>query len=276
MVDHREHLDAAAATARARGVRLRVAIELDVSFRPGLGVHLGPRRSPLRDADAVLALAREIARTPELELVAIMGYEAHIAGVPDDGPAIRAFKRAAWPRVVSLRAETLAALRREGLAPSVVNAGGSGSLHASLADPSATEATIGSGLLCAHLFDRFDAERYEPALFIALEVCRIPDAGHVTCRGGGYVASGAPGPDRLPLPVLPAGLRYVDREGAGEVQTPLEVSGATRAPRIGDPVLFRPAKSGEIAERFREHVLYAGERIVGRMPTYRGENWSFF
>lgn len=277
MVDELAHLEVIQSVATQRGVKLKVAIELDVSYRPlaRADVHLGPRRSPLRAPSAVLELARSVATRPSLELAALMGYEAHVAGVPDS-LAMRAFKRAAWPRVLALRAETLDALRRASLVPPIVNGGGSGSVSATLSDPSVTEATIGSGLLCAHLFDHFDADRYEPALFVALETCRVPDDGHVTCRGGGYVASGAPGPDRLLLPVLPEGLSYVAREGGGEVQTPLDVSRASHVPAVGEPVLFRPAKSGEIAERFREHVLFSRTRIVGRSPTYRGEGWCFF
>lgn len=277
MVDELAHVEVLGSVATARGVKLKVAIELDVSYRPlaGRDVHLGPRRSPLRTPAAVVELARSIATRPSLELAALMGYEAHVAGVPDS-IAMRAFKRAAWPRVLSLRGETVEALRRASLLPSVVNGGGSGSVTATLGDPAVTEGTIGSGLLCAHLFDHFDADRYDPALFIALETCRVPDLGHVTCRGGGYVASGAPGMDRLPVPVLPEGLVYVAREGAGEVQTPLDVSRASHVPAVGEPVLFRPAKSGEIAERFREHVHFSRGQILARTPTYRGEGWCFF
>ena len=189
---------------------------------------------------------------------------------------MRTFKQIAWPRVREVREVTIEALSKEGLLPAIVNGGGSGSLPLTLADRSTTEATIGSGLLCSHLFDRFDAVKYEAAIFFALEVCRIPDRDHVTCRGGGYVASGETGEDRSPRPVLPEGLSYVAREGAGEVQTPLCVSNASRAPRIGDPVLFRPSKAGEIAERFAEHVVFSGGAVVDRAPTYRGEGWTFF
>jgi D-serine deaminase-like pyridoxal phosphate-dependent protein len=277
LVDHRDHVDAIAKAARVHRARLKVCLELDVSFRARAGqVHLGPRRSPLRDAESVVALAREIADRPELELAALMGYEAHIAGLSDASFPMRTFKKLAWPRVLEVRQATFDALKREGLLPKIVNGGGSGSLPLTLADPSTTEATIGSGLLCSHLFDRFDVVKYEPAIFFALEVCRVPDRDHVTCRGGGYIASGEPGPDRSPRPVLPEGLSYVEREGAGEVQTPLVLASGARAPRIGDPVLFRPAKAGEIAERFAEHVMYSGTAIVDRAPTYRGEGWTFF
>ena len=88
--------------------------------------------------------------------------------------------------------------------------------------------------------------------------------------GGGYLASGAAGADRLPRPVLPAGLRLDRAEGAGEVQTPVLGPGA-RDLALGDRVWFRHAKAGELCERFASLHLVRGEEIVDEVPTYRGE-----
>jgi len=96
----------------------------------------------------------------------------------------------------------------------------------------------------------------------------------VTVLGGGYLASGVPGPDRLPQPYLPAGLRYDKNEGAGEVQTPL-IGTAADGLRLGDRVWFRHAKAGELCERFATLYLIEGGRIVDEVPTYRGEGKTF-
>ena len=109
-----------------------------------------------------------------------------------------------------------------------------------------------------------------PAAYFALQVVRISDPGFVTCHGGGYIASGATGADRSPIPAAPGGLHLVPMEGAGEVQTPLAVSRDAPPLAIGDPIFFRHAKAGELAEHFREYVLVRGDRVVGRAPTYRG------
>jgi D-serine deaminase-like pyridoxal phosphate-dependent protein len=93
--------------------------------------------------------------------------------------------------------------------------------------------------------------------------------------GGGYVASGSAGPDKLPRPVFPLGLALDAQEGAGEVQTPLRLARGT-ALRLGDAVLFRHAKAGELCERFAEIVVVEGERIIERVPTYRGLGGCFF
>ncbi|MCA9539966.1 MAG: alanine racemase [Myxococcales bacterium] len=274
VVDSAAHLDALERAGAAAGVVLDALIDLDVSLRLG-GAHLGVRRSPIRTAAAAAALAEGFAARPHTRLVGLMGYEAHIAGLPDHGLRERAFKRVARPPVRRLRAEVVAALRAAGHEMSVINGGGTGSVPWSAADPALTEVTAGSGLLCSHLFDANDAVALRPALFLAFEACRLPDPEHVTLGGGGIIASGPAAADRLPQPVWPPGLSYVSMEGAGEVQTPLRRSAATPAIEIGDTVLMRPAKAGEPAERFAAYHLVRGETIVAVEPTYRGEGQVF-
>ncbi|CAF4674689.1 unnamed protein product, partial [Rotaria sp. Silwood2] len=68
-----------------------------------------------------------------------------------------------------------------------------------------------------------------PSCYFALPVVRVSDEGKwVTCAGGGYVASGRPGWDKVPLPVFPLGLTLNDSEGPGEVQTPLRIDPTRR------------------------------------------------
>jgi D-serine deaminase-like pyridoxal phosphate-dependent protein len=74
--------------------------------------------------------------------------------------------------------------------------------------------------------------------------------------------------------VWPEGLTTLGREGAGEVQTPLE-GAAARDLAIGDRVWFRHAKSGELAERVDRYHLVDGGALAGELPTYRGEGKAF-
>lgn len=280
VADDLKQLEAYGRAARAVGTVLEVVLDVDVAFAALRGrVHLGVLRSPLRLAADVERLAR--ARVEGIEIVGLMGYEAQVAGLPDANPfsralnpARRAIKRISIPRVAKLRREALQALRRAGVEAVIVNGGGTGSLRTTLQDPHVTEVTVGSGFLCSHLFDYYADRALEPAAFFALEVCRIPEPGVVTCLGGGYVASGEPGWDRLPLPWLPEGLRYVSVEGAGEVQTPLRVPHGLHI-AIGDPIVFRHAKAGELAERFDSYLLVRAGEIVAREPTYRGMGRAF-
>jgi len=275
VVDCPEHLELLAGAAREAHARIPVVLELDVAWRPlGRAVHVGVRRSPLRSPRDVVALARRAADTAGLAFHGVMAYEAQIAGLGDTGVAVRAMKAASAADVVRTRAAVATALRDAGLAAPVFNGGGTGSLAACAREDALTEITAGSGFVDSHLFDGYRALDLEPAAFFALAVVRRPRSGMVTCHGGVYVASGGAGRDRLPVPALPHGLRLLPLEGAGEVQTPLELAPGVTL-QLGDPVFFRHAKAGELAEHFPEYLLVRGERIEGRAPTYRGLGQCF-
>ena len=68
-----------------------------------------------------------------------------------------------------------------------------------------TEVAAGSGLFGPTLFDTYRAFKPRPAAFFALPVVRKPTPKIATALGGGYIASGAPGRDRLPRPVCRRG-----------------------------------------------------------------------
>jgi len=155
-----------------------------------------------------------------------------------------------------------------------VNGGGTGSVERTAAEAAVTEVAAGSGLFAPTLFDAYRSFTPRPAALFALPVVRRPSAGVATVLGGGYLASGAAGGDRLPRPVLPAGLRLDRQEGAGEVQTPV-TGEAARALRVGDRVWFRHAKAGELCERFDAVHLIRGGAVVETVPTYRGEGMTF-
>jgi D-serine deaminase-like pyridoxal phosphate-dependent protein len=275
VVDSEEGIDALADAMRDVDEPFRCVIELDASWRP-LGAHVGVRRSPVRSADDLARVLAHIATKPALRCIGVMTYEAHIAGLPDRNPFKRTMngafgfvRRRSLRPLATLRAQVADVFSDAGVELELFNGGGTGSLTWAARDTRLTELTAGSGLLCPLLFDYYSNLDLEPAGFFATQVVRSSDPGYVTCQGGGWVASGEAGKDRLPRPHLPAGLRPVDAEGTGEVQTPLRVPrGMTLAP--GDPVLFRHAKAGEPAERLDAFLLVQGGEIVERAPTYRG------
>jgi len=274
VVDCAAHVDAMASAAREANVRVPVVVDVDVSYRPVGALHLGVRRSPLREASDVLAVVQQIAARPELRFDGIMAYEAHIAGLADVGLVRRALKTLSRPSVLDARASIVRELSAHGHAPALINGGGTGSLDANVREPTLTEIAVGSGFLASHLFDAYRGLALRPAAFFALQVVRVPSEHMVTCHGGGWVASGAAGADRLPLPVYPPGLELLDLEGAGEVQTPLHVPRGTQL-AVGDPVFFRHAKAGELAEHVNEYLLVRDDKIIERVHTYRGMGRCF-
>jgi len=73
---------------------------------------------------------------------------------------------------------------------------------------------------------------------------------------------------------LPRGARLLPSEGAGEVQTPVRYRGEPRLD-IGDPILMRHAKAGELCEHFNSLALVSNGAIIDEAPTYRGEGQAF-
>jgi D-serine deaminase-like pyridoxal phosphate-dependent protein len=278
MVDDPTHLDLVD-KARTSDAPVRVAIDVDAGLLIG-GQHVGPKRSPVHDPDSVVSLARAVLDRPGFHLVGVMTYEGQVAGVADDVPR----RRAQSLVVRRLKAASLTQLetRRREIARKIGaltdlelwNAGGSGSVDATALDPVVTEVAAGSGLLVPGLFDHYRSFAPRPAAFFGVPVVRRPSSGIATVHGGGLVASGPAGRDRLPVPWAPSGLHLTRLEGAGEVQTPL-TGPAAPGLEIGDLVWFRHAKSGELFEHTTSAYLLQGDRFVDEVPTYRGLGLAF-
>jgi D-serine deaminase-like pyridoxal phosphate-dependent protein len=277
MVDSLDQLDLVdSVVAPGRRETIRVCLELDASWDSRLLGHVGTWRSPVHSVAEARTLAQHIVERPGFSLVGMMAYEGQIAGTVDRpegrpvfGAVVRWMQRQSARELAGRRAAAVAALRE--LADlEFVNGGGTGSLESTSAEPAVTEIAAGSGLFGPHLFDHYARFRPAPAAAFALSVVRKPRPDMATLLGGGWVASGPAGDDRLPLAVWPEGLRMVAREMAGEVQTPVTGPAAAKL-RIGDRVWLRHTKAGELSEHLNELVVVDGDRIVDTLPTYRGE-----
>lgn len=278
MIDSVEHVRHLEAIAAQQGVTLPLCIDIDMSTTfPGL--HFGVLRSSIVTAQDALNLYAEIEKSPHLRLDGVMGYEAQIAGVGDKGAGaksalIRLLKRRSIPQIAERRAAVVEALQKCGASLRFVNAGGTGSLETSAAEPAVTEVTAGSGFYAPALFDHYTTFKHLPAAGFAVEIVRQPKPDTYTCLGGGYIASGAIGVEKQPAPYLPEGAKLTGLEGAGEVQTPVIYNGPERL-SLGDPIFLRHSKAGELCERFNSLYLIKDGKIVDEVPTYRGEGCSF-
>ncbi len=280
MVDSVEQLDLIDAAVGTLSAPLRVCLDFDASLWLGGGrVKIGPKRTPVHEPRDARRLAQAIEGRPTVRLVGMMCYEGHIAGLGDIASsrtrsvAIARMQRKSYAELRERRAEAVAAIG-EVAELAFVNAGGTGDLQLVASEPAMTEATAGSGFYAPTLFDNYSAFTLEPAAMFAQPIVRRPGRGIVTALGGGYLASGPGGKDRVPTPYLPEGLALDAAEGAGEVQTPLIGKPADRL-RVGDKVYFRHTKAGELCERFDRLYLVDGDAIVDEVPTYRGEGRTF-
>ncbi|MFE0026897.1 amino acid deaminase/aldolase [Amycolatopsis sp. NPDC059021] len=279
MVDSAEHLDLVDAALGNGHPEIRVCLELDASWRPLPGVHVGTRRSPVFTPKQAAELARIIMARKGFRLAGMMGYEGQIAGLGDaDGgrpknAVVGWMQRRSAAELARRRGAAVRAVRAIAELE-FVNGGGSGSVESTVAEDAVTEVAAGSGLIGPTLFDGYAHFSPRPAALFALPVVRRPTRNVATLYSGGYIASGPTGPSRVPTPYLPSGLSLLSFEGAGEVQTPV-TGEAARSLRLGDRVWMRHAKAGELAERFTHYHLVSGDRVERTVPTYRGEQQNF-
>ena len=272
MVDSIASLDFIDSVVGANHPTIRVCIDVDSSLRIG-PVHLGVRRSPVHTAKDAGKLAAAIAKRNGFTLVGVMFYDAQIAGLPDSSRAVRLVKARSAAELLERRSKVVYAVGQYANLE-IINAGGTGSLEVTGADPVITELTAGSGLFNPTLFDGYDAFEGRAAAYFALTVVRKPARNIATLFSGGYIASGPTKKNRQPTPTWPEGLELIGAEGGGEVQTPVKGK-AARSLKIGDHVWMRHAKAGEMCERFDAVQLVGADGNVRAMPTYRGEGKNF-
>lgn len=281
MIDSVGHLDLVDEAVGPKRPDIRVCIDLDASLELfGGRVHLGPYRSPVHTPRQAADLARAITERPGFRLVGVMSYEGQIAGLGDNPPGSpvqgvlrRAMQRVSARELAERRAAAIAAV--ENIAPlEFVNGGGTGTVEQTAAEHVITEIGAGSGLYGPGLFDHYRRFRPRAAAFFVMPVVRRPTAKIATLLGGGWIASGPVGTDRLPTLSWPHGLKLTPLEGAGEVQTPVR-GDAAHGLRLGDHVWLRHAKAGELCERVNTLHLVSGSEVVGQVPTYRGEGHAF-
>lgn len=279
MVDHIEQIEFLERMASGMDVTVPICIDVNVSDNYGV-LYFGTKRSPLDSFERVANFLYAISGR-KVEVRGVMTYEAQVAGVPDlpdetilsrlKSRVICQLKKRSIEQIEQTHDDIVSIIRHLE-APVFINAGGSGSIDSTnLLE--VTEMTIGSAFLAPALFDRYHSLSLQKASGFALAVVRQFDEETFVCHGGGYVASGAPGIDRLPAFYEEGRFRYLSLEGAGEVQTPIVDS--KKALHIGETVYFRHAKAGELCERFPVfHAVRRGVHI-GTYSTYRGDGQCF-
>ncbi len=117
------------AAAQAKGIRLRVLIELNI----------GMDRCGVLPGEPALALARRITASPGLRLEGLMGYEGHTVFIQDPDE-----RRGKTEASVKLLVDTADLLRRDGIPVSIVSSGGTGTSLITGRYPGVTEIEVGS------------------------------------------------------------------------------------------------------------------------------------
>ena len=273
MIDSKYHINQLEKAAIRHNVEFNILIELDVADH-FLGQNVGVLRSPLRNSEDIIKLARDIEKCKNLKYRGIMGYEAQNASLGDTSVFIRWIKKRSRKHVNELREKVVNSLISEGLEPEVVNGGGSGCFQETTNEPSITEIGIGSLLFKSHIFDSIiSLQEFIPSLFFVLQVVRKPKENIITCFSGGYVSSGSV--RAHPIVIKPNNLKSFKNEEFGEVQTPLKFDPKKITLDLGDPIFCRFGKAGEPLEHFNDVNIFSKGTFVDKYYTYRGLGKKF-
>ncbi|GIW22150.1 MAG: amino acid aldolase [Candidatus Sericytochromatia bacterium] len=276
-----EHFNILNKLGKENNCVINVVLELDGSLKITNSVNLGVRRSSIQSISDLKNRLSFIRNMKNINLYGVMLYEAQIAGVADNLPnditkhIKRKIKQISIEKVKDFRNDCLEVIYDQGFKPEIINGGGSGSVDTTIKEECITEITIGSGFLCSHLFSYYNNLELIPSIFYAIEIVRKSDENFVTCMGGGYIASGSYGKEKQPEIFLPKGITYTNIEGFGEVQTPFKILDKKLDLNLGDPIILRHAKAGELAEHFNKYLVFKDNKIISETETYRGLGLSF-
>jgi len=273
MVDDTKQIDLLNSVAAEKNVEFGTLIEIDVADKL-LGRNIGVYRSPIREPEVVVKLARDISKKSNLHFRGIMGYEAQNASIGDEKMLLRYVKKRSRKHVNLWRQNFVDALNNAGFQPEVVNGGGSGCYQETAAESSITEIGIGSLLFKSHIFDTINSlNDYLPSLYFVLQIVRKPRDNIATAFSGGYVSSGSV--RALPTPVIPKNIITSKDEEFGEVQTPFTFNPKKIDLALGDPIFCRFGKAGEPLEHFNQVNIYSSGEIIDIYKTYRGYGKKF-
>ncbi|HCF24951.1 MULTISPECIES: alanine racemase [unclassified Novosphingobium] len=260
LIDTPERLKQYAEVAKARGIALRISLEIDV------GLHRGGFADPAALAEAIRA-----AKAADVELAGLMGYDPHVPKMPSPDSA--------WADAQEAYARALAVLKAEGLDPAALtlNSAGSPTFRRHCQGTVANEVSVGSAFVKPGDFDYEDLPDLQPAAFIATPVIKaskdqalpgieaFSGAMHLWDRNttrGFFIHGG----HWLAKPVSPPGLDYSKLFGRSSNQELL--TGSNRIDlKPDDTVFLRPDQSEALFLQFGDIAVYDGGEIAERWPT---------
>lgn len=269
LIDTKERLAEYAALARDKNINLRINIELDV------GLHRGGLQNPAE----LKALLDLIDAEPRLTFAGFMGYDPHLASVPD----ILGWKASAFDSSTELYKAFIEAAKahygdRWQEDQMTFNTAGSPTYQMHEASAHATEIAVGSALVKPTHFDVATLADHVPASFITTPVLKVREKTEVPVLeaigpltrfwdrnsaktffiyGGNWLAD----------PVSPPGLQTNGLFGRSSNQEMLNGSDEV-ALTTDDYVVLRPAQSEFVFLQFGDIALFENGRITESWPVF--------
>jgi D-serine deaminase-like pyridoxal phosphate-dependent protein len=174
-VDNWENVQEIDAAARAKGVRVRVLVE----------VNTGMNRAGTLPGQATVDLARRIAPLTGVRLAGLMTWEAHTLRIAD-----AAEKRKAVEGAIATFVATVEACRAAGLAIEIVSCGGTGTYWITAEQKGITELQAGGGIFGDILYRKSFGVDHPYAMTVLATVTSRPDPKRVICDAGKKTMTG--------------------------------------------------------------------------------------
>ncbi len=258
LIDTPRRLTEYQAMASARGIRLRITIEIDV------GLH----RGGVADLSTLTALLHQV--SPTTQVTGLMGYDPHIAKLPTT-LGIRARALAASQQFYG---QMLGVLRQHvGHGPLILNSAGSPTYTLHTHGSIANEVAIGSAFVKPGDFDLDTLAHHQPACFIATPVLKTawpalaPGLGKLAWLGGRAQAQFIHGGHWLAEPISPPGLRRSALFGPSSNQE-CWLGPHRPALRPDDWLFLRPRQSEAVLLQFGPLARFDGREITGFWPVF--------
>lgn len=268
LIDTPERLRQYRELAAATGQTLRVNLELDV------GLH----RGGLEAGDTLKAMLETLRDSPELQFAGFMGYEPHLAALPETMGWRERAKSGAWRRYGEALAQAAEVFGADAVSGLIRNAAGSPTYRYYQDTEVANEISAGSCLVKPTHFDTPLLEPHQPASFIATPV--IKSLAQTRLPGLEFAAEGQrawdPNTSRtvfiyggnwLADPVDPPGLSYNKTFGRSSNQEML-TGGHNLAIAPDEFVFLRPHQSEAVFLQFGDIAVYEDGRITQRWPVF--------
>lgn len=220
-VDSPQNVQAISEAARAKGVTIRMLVEVNV----------GMNRCGVEPEKPALELATEICRSPNLKFEGLMGYEGHTVAKPD-----RAEREAAARKAMQLLLNTKDYLEKHGMDIAIMSGGGTGTFNITGSIPEMTEVQAGSYVFMDSTYRNVQGvgEQFNCALSVLATVVSRPDPHRIIVDTGLKVLAKEFG---VPQPIGIAGLEMA---GLSEEHGKLLVSDVSIPLTPGDKLEILP------------------------------------
>lgn len=218
-VDSFENAQALDRAACAKGVQLRVVIEVDV----------GMQRAGVTPGEATVSLARQLSVCPGLRFAGLMTWESPALRVKDLGE-----RQQLIATLLGQLTATAQQCRDAGLPVEIVSCGGTGTYWLSAFHPGVTEIQAGGGIFNDVVYRQTLGLDLPYALTILSTITSRPTPTRIICDAGKKTMSGD---SALPEPL---GLPQVQSLGLSAEHGKIELTAPSSTPHLGDKIEFAP------------------------------------